>query len=218
MINRLLLLAKLSLCILPGSALASTPTMTLSPSEFEHITFDDIPPTKYRLEKPDTLVAEVKQSSSILLKPFAKVQSIQKVQVLWQSSGQLKLKDTSHEKKKSGDDALFRIGLILSGEAPMVPFFAPAWVKKSRDVLKLASDRMLYLVVGSPSAPGSRWESPYSSSIESLVMESKPSAEGWQAAEVSFEKPLKVVGLWLFADGDDTKSEFTSRLKDLKLH
>ena len=105
----------------------------------------------------------------------------------------------------------------MAGEAPLVPFFAPAWIKKTRDILKLPSNLMIYLGLGSLSAPGSRWNSPYSDSILSIATPSQPLKDGWQRAAITLEKPYDIAGLWLFADGDNSKSQFTTKIRDLTL-
>jgi hypothetical protein len=48
------------------------------------------------------------------------------------------------------------------------------------------------------------------------VLASRPVDGGvWNAAEASFSPPLKVVGLWLMADGDNSKSSFRTELRKL---
>ena len=118
---------------------------------------------------------------------------VKKLSFLWQKKGELKVKSSDHESSKKGDDAYFRLGLILSGEAPSIPFFAPAWIKKSREVLKLPSDKLLYLTVGSKFPAGKSWESPYSSSISSLSMASTEK-EGWMHTSQEFAKGIKLSG------------------------
>jgi hypothetical protein len=184
-------------------------------AEFQHISFEKIPSTKYS-EEAGIINAEVASSSSFLLKPFSEVKNIKKVQWRWKVTGDLNVKSFDELKSKSGDDALFRIGLIKAGSAPTVPFFAPSWIKAIRDHMKLPGAEMQYLVSGGPAAKGAKWVSPYTDSMNLLQVESTPEESGWHLAQHSFSDSLKVVGLWLMADGDNTKSKFSVSVKDLE--
>ena len=102
----------------------------------------------------------------------------------------------------------------MSGEAPSIPFFAPAWIKAIGDNMKLPSDKLLYLVVGAKNKPGARWESP-SDSMNFLALASTPGKDGWMKVDHTFKTPHKVVGLWIMADGDNPESVFETRVKSL---
>lgn len=182
-----------------------------------HIVFsDDIPATRYSLKK-HYMTAEVKKSASALVYAFAQIAPVKEVSFSWKTEGDTKVTSASQEKTKAGDDFKLRIGLILSGEAPFVPFFAPAWVKAIRDALILPTDKMIYLAVGTRNPVGSVWESPYSDSMTNIVLPSKPLKKGWQRATYKADKPLKVVGLWIMADGDNTQASFKTYIRYLKI-
>ena len=185
-------------------------------SDFHHITFDKIPTTKYS-EKEGVITAEVASSSSFLLRPFPAIKLIRKVQWRWKVVGDFKVRSIDDLKSKSGDDAVLRVGLIKSGDAPMVPFFAPAWIKAIQSHMKLPGTEMQYLVAGGPAAAGATWVSPYSSSMNLRQVESTTEVDGWNFAQHTFPVPIKVVGLWLMSDGDGTKSSFVVSLKDLEV-
>lgn len=188
--------------------------LSLDPSGYEVITFEGIPATKYET-KDGMLIASVDGSSSILMKAFKRIKRVQKVSIQWQSVGAINIKDHKQRITKDGDDAFFRVGLIVSGEAPLIPFFAPAWIKKTRSILKLPSDKMIYLTLGVDAEK--RWKSPYSDSIEAVGMESKAIDNGWMQSDISFASELELVGLWLFADGDNTKSQFVTKIRKINL-
>ncbi|MBE9560886.1 MAG: hypothetical protein IMF15_08850, partial [Proteobacteria bacterium] len=40
---------------------------------------------------------------------------------------------------------------------------------------------------------------------------------GWHAARYQFSEPVRVVAIWLMADGDDTHSAFTVSVRDIRL-
>ncbi len=184
--------------------------------DFHNITFDKIPSTKYS-EKEGVMTAEVASSSSFLLKPFTSIKLVKKIQWRWKVVGDLKVGSYDELRTKIGDDAILRIGLIKSGDAPMVPFFAPAWVNAIQSHMKLPGTEMQYLVVGGPAPSGATWVSPYTSSMSLRQVQSTTDSDGWNLAQQSFSEPMKVVGLWLMSDGDGTKSTFVVSLKDLEL-
>ncbi len=206
----------LGLCtaVLGSNAHAASRVIPLAVDGLKPVTFSGIPPTRYTNEGP-VLVASVEASSSFLLLPFAKAESVRAVQFAWKPDGGPQVNDAAHEASKAGDDAALRVGLILAGSAPLVPFFAPSWIKAVRDSLLLPSDELVYLVVGAKHAPGETWPSPYSSSITYRAVGDTPLAEGWRQARVVLPQAVDVVGVWLMADGDGTKARFTTRLKDL---
>lgn len=199
--------------ILPFKLLAKE--LDLNVANYEHIRFDSLKPTVYSNEK-EILIAKVDESSSILMMAFDQIQTIRSVSIEWQSAGDLRVKNYEHQISKKGDDARFRIGLILSGKAPVIPFFAPTWVKRTKDILNFPSDKMIYLVLGAEA--GRQWKSPYSDSIETIALEAKAIKSGWFKSQISFSERKKLVGIWLFADGDDTKSKFVTNIRKLELN
>ena len=136
----------------------------------------------------------------------------------WQAEGMLNKSTASQEKTRKGDDAWLRVGLVISGEPDLVPEpLLPRWVIKARDVLKHPSDRMLYLIPDARHPPGETWRSPFSSNIDMVSVESRDRPDGWKQVKHEFDRPRSAVGLWLMADGDNTGSIFTSRLRKLRI-
>jgi hypothetical protein len=190
----------------------------LAPSSFHHITFPKIPPTTYGGDAR-SLVATVARSSSLLLQPFAATRVVRAAHITWRSAGDLRQTSVATEQTKDGDDARLKIGLLLAGPAPFIPFFAPAWAKAIRDHMTLSTDHALVLVAGALAPVGTRWPSPHADDITMLSIASGPAAAGgsWRRSDVAFPEPLAVVGLWIMADGDDTQSSFTTEVKELFL-
>lgn len=180
------------------------------------ITFDDIAPTDYKAQK-GILTATVDQSASALIYAFDQPQTVQAAGFQWQNQGTLKVKSAKHEASKVGDDALLRVGVMIAGPKPTIPFFAPAWIKKTASALKQPSDRMIYLTVGSKHKTGKSWSSPYADSIHSVAVASEKAKNSWQTVNHRFKTAQSVVGLWLMADGDNTGSQFQVKLKNLQL-
>ncbi len=181
-------------------------------SKMHRVHFSDIPPTVFHFDGTK-LLATVNKSASALVLPLSTPLLINEARIHWRpEAGHLKLASPEQELQKEGDDAWWRIGLILAGEAPTIPFFAPAWVKELRDVLILPSREMVYLIAGSKQEEGKKWENPYSASISCVSMRQVDEEQGWKQAAYRFSAAQTVVGFWLMADGDNTASEFSVSL------
>lgn len=196
-----------------GDKLNSIP---LKLSDFHHLDFDSIPATKYHNEG-ETLVADVNKSSSFLVKSFALPLKLKKVTAISRTIGSLRIRDLSHEETKEGDDAVLRIGLVIEGDRADVPFFAPSWAKKLKDVLQNPVGKMIYTVVNSHHPAGARWLSPHSDKIELIAASERVGDSGWRTSTHTFTEALSIIGLWIMADGDDTGSNFTTELRSLLL-
>ena len=142
--------------------------------------------------------------------------AISKLRVSWKMNGFVKGASSETEKIKEGDDFPLRIGLMIKGSKPIVPFFAPAWAKALGDLMVLPSNHMVYFVLGAKSSPGEIWKSPFSNSIETRAVQSIQNDSGWSIADQTFS-PIEVVGLWIMGDGDNTKSVFSASVNELVL-
>ena len=207
--------AFLTTCLMSGLAWSADFPVEFKKDTFKYVNFSDIPETTYTFEN-GVLEAKVKKSSSFLLLPFAQIKQVKSVQFEWQRSGEIKKRSAEDEKSKKADDFYFRLGLIISGEAPFIPFFAPAWVKSIREYAKLPSDHIKYLVVGTSSKPNSSWVSPYSDSMDYISLESTKAGD-WESVKYDFDTTQKVVGLWLMSDGDNSDSTFEVKVRNLNL-
>ena len=196
-----------------GATLTRVP---LDVARFAHISMGDAPPTGYR-NSGSALVMQVRSSASYLLLPLAAPQTVRGVQLRWRSAGARRVRTAAAEETKAGDDHLLRVGLILAGDAPSIPPFAPAWVKTIRERLTSPSNRMIYLVAGARHAPGSRWRNPYADSIDNVALPTAVAGDGWTRSAIVLDRPVEVVGLWLMADGDDSGSSFETTLAELQL-
>lgn len=185
---------------------------------FHHVVFDDHKPTVYE-NHGSILSAHVEASASFLFQPFDAPRRVQTLSFSWRvKSGSLPPKTVASESEKSGDDAPVRIGLLISGKAPLIPFFAPSWIKAVRDHAKLPADDLIFVVAGSKHPAGSVWPSPYDQALRLIAPVEQPDRDGWTKASHTFDPPLSVVGLWIMADGDDTGSRFDAEVRDLELN
>ncbi len=190
--------------------------LPLALAAFKAITFEGVPPTAYTNDGA-ALVAKVEHSASFLLMPFDVARPARTLRFSYRlDSGRPPAhRDAAFEASKAGEDFLFRVGLLVSGPAPVLPFFAPAWAKSVREHAKLPADRIVFAVVSAAHPAGTSWHSPYGDDIELHAAAETTLPDGWQAASLALPSPLSIVGIWLMADGDDTAATFSVRVKDL---
>lgn len=210
--------ALLATCLaLQSRAEAGEPQrVPLQVTAFRHIKMGDLPPTHYR-NIGAALAMNVRSSASFLLLPFKQQRLVQGVNFRWRAAGTRRVNNAASEESKNGDDYRLRIGLLLAGKEAPIPLLAPGWVKAVRTHLTLPCDRIRFLVVGSHHMPGTVWKSPYHDSIEYLAVSSKTGRDGSAHASIDWPNPLRVVGIWLMADGDNSDSSFETVLEELSL-
>lgn len=182
----------------------------------QEISFSDIPKTIYELQT-DGLKFQVKNSSSALIFPFKKIQTISGVKFSWQTIGKLSVKNVEQLQSKKGDDAYIRVGLILHGKAPSIPFFAPSWIKMISKSLMHSSDKIEYLTITNVGKKNLQWVSPYADSISSMQVDVATGDKDQGEVSVEFKAQKKVVGLWIQSDGDNTQSQFKGAISSLQL-
>ncbi len=185
--------------------------------DFEHIQFKRIKENNY-VYQDQQLKIEVDDSASFLMMPFDHVQKVSKVSFQWRSVGKPNIKNEKHEKKRNGDDAVFKLALLLKADDTLFNPLMPAWMKRVGKLLSLPSEEMIYLVAGAKHAAGERWINPYNDRVKMIAMKNDVDADGWLMASYAFDQPVEVVGLWLMSDGDNTGSKFTVRVKNIVLN
>lgn len=196
---------------------AQAEPVALSQHNTQHIQFRRIPPNQYHFEQ-DMLRIEVDDSASFLLLPFKQVKTVSTVHFDWMlESGELRLEDAAHEASRPGDDAVFKLGLLIEGDPGFGNPLAPKWLKQANAALTTPSNRMIYIVANAKHPAGESWTSPYNSKVEMIAAQGRALEAGWSRASYIFEQPVSVVGLWLMADGDSTDSRFSTRVKNIEL-
>ena len=201
-----------------NTLVAATPEeiISLQENDLEHIQFAKIKTNRITYHNK-FLQIDVEDSASFLLIPFVTVKKIKKVSFEWQSEGSPKVKNSQHEQERKGDDAVFKLGLLLlSDEQPFHPF-ASSWMKRVDKLLNYPSEKMIYLVADAKHKAGEQWISPYNKRVTMIAVKSIVNKQGWYQASYQFEQPMDTVALWLMADGDNTHSRFTSRIKNIKI-
>ena len=202
--------------------------LSLFESNFTHIQFGRIKANQYDFDDR-VLKAEVDSSASFLMKAFESVKPVKRVSFKWRGDQLPKVKDALHEEQKAGDDAVFKLGLLLRSDNGIDNPLLPKWMRQVKSLLNHSSENMIYLVAGSKHVAGEQWPNPYNHRVTMIAMssaniESKLESkidgeleEGWQQASYRFAEAVDVVAVWLMADGDNTGSSFTSYVKDIRL-
>jgi hypothetical protein len=199
-----------------ASADTQVSAIDLQPDVFEHIQFSKIRANDYTFDDGQ-LVIEVDDSASFLMLPFDTVKHVSEVRFRWQSHGKLHTRDAHHEKLREGDDALCKLGLLLKTEAGWPNPFTPKWLKRVSKLLNFTSEKMINQVAGAKHAAGEHSVGPYNKRVTMISVNSVADRAGWQQASYHFEQPVAVVALWIMADGDDTPSSFTTRIRDIEI-
>lgn len=197
-------------------SVAQAENVLLQADQFEHIQFKKITASRYSYQD-QVLQIDVDNSASFLMLPFDEVKEIKKVSFEWRSEGRPKLVDARHEAQRNGDDAVFKLGLLLESDDAPINLFLPSWMKRVEELLKFPSQNMINLVVDAKHAPGEQWPNPYNKRVSTIAIGSVNSGQGWLQASYQFDQPVDVVGLWLMADGDNTQSSFTTYIKDITI-
>ena len=187
----------------------------LDKHNFQHIHFKRIKPNIVTFSE-DAIHFEVNKSASFLLFAFDEIKSFRSVSFEWKANGILNKNSVEHEKTRSGDDAWLRVGLIIEGQAEDIPEpLLPRWMKQVRKTLRYTSGRMIYLIPDARHAPGETWRSPFSSNVDMVSVGSSNTNDEWSNVTYEFTQPLQTIGLWIMADGDNTRSTFNSQLRNL---
>lgn len=198
----------------------------LDPKLWKQLKFTKIRPNTISGNK-DQLVLDVDQSSSPLVYKLDQVLKFKAILVEGEIlDGQLNLplgqKQGLFKNKKSvTDDYVLRFGLVLKGKnkKPPVPgFLLASWIK---EMFKLAPsgvgvDVIYFLKVANrPEDVGETRNHPLS---DYLYEEAVTSAEtGPFKIEKSFEPKKEILGFWISANGEGTKSKFKTKITKIEL-
>ncbi len=194
----------------------SAKVISLQTGAFEHIKFGRVNPN-HHIFLNQQLKINVDDSASFLMQAFDHIKSVKRVSFEWRSDGIPKIKNAQHEEQKSGDDAVFKLGLLLKTDESILNPFIPKWIKRVDTLLNFPSEELIYLVVNSKHAIGEQWASPYNKRVTMISIGSIDNQQDWKLARYEFDVPVNVVAIWLMADGDSTHSRFTVHIKNIKI-
>ncbi len=195
---------------------ASAEVILLHADNFEHINFDKVN-ANHHLFHEQKLHIEVDHSASILMKAFDQVRPVSRVSFEWRSNGRPKIKNAEHEERRSGDDAVFKLGLLLKADVALFNPRLPPWMQRVESLLTFPSGRVIFLVVGAKHAAGEQWPNPYNRRVTMIAIESSNDSQSWRQSSYQFAKPVDVVAIWLVSDGDNTGSSFTTVIKNITI-
>jgi hypothetical protein len=195
---------------------AKAEKISLQAEDFEHIQFKKITASRYTFHD-QLLQIDVDESASFLMLPFTAVKKINRVSFEWRSVGLPRLESAHHEEQRKGDDAVFKLGILLKADDSLINPFLPSWMKHVEALLKFPSENMINLVAASHHAPGEQWPNPYNKRVTTIAIGSVEKDQGWMQAAYQFEQPVDAVGLWLMADGDNTHSKFTTYVRNIRI-
>jgi len=196
----------------------------LTPSaSWKTITYDKIKPSEIMFSG-QKLQIKVKSSASPVIYKFPTPSRIARLTCSGRLDALPSMNSAGVQGDAKSDDFALRVGLVLAGTRKLNGFerlFAPQWVK---DLQRFYSETQfgfgglqLFLLAN---APGPAWETrvhPKSSLIREQIIQ-RLSAPG--DFSLKFDIPdsnQKVLGLWVGADGDDTKSTFSIDIDRLEV-
>lgn len=192
--------------------------ISLTAGDFEHIQFRTKTPTDYSYHANDNgLLIKVDNSASFLMQAFTVVKPVKRVSFEWKSDALPAIQDAAHESRRQGDDAVFKLGLLVENPDAVSDVFLLSWMRRVDALLQFPSDEMFFLVAGAKHAGGRRWTGPYNRRVTMISMDNVVDSQGWNQASYLFSEPVKVVAIWLMADGDDTASSFTAHIRNIKI-
>jgi hypothetical protein len=196
---------------------APVKVISLVSGDFEHIQFGGRQPVVYSYHE-NVLIIEVDNNASFLMRAFDAIELVNKVSFEWKSTGLPAIIDVAHEMRRDGDDAVFKLGLLIESQEAVDDVFLPSWMRRVNELLNFHSGEMYFLVAGAKHAAQQQWPGPYNKRMTMISVASEPDDDQvWNKASYEFSEPVKVVALWLMADGDDTSSSFTTYVKNIEI-
>ncbi len=173
----------------------------------------------------DGMTIMVRHSASPVIFPI-KPRTVSTLKVSAEISGELSLKPLP-QGDKGNDDFLFRIGLVYEGEQTLnfiQRSFAARWIKTLFELAPEGTgvERIQFFnAYSDPSLADSTRVHPLSDLISEHFVIYVPQAAGSELRKVQFEVQPKtdrrVLALWLSSDGDDTKSSFRVKIREIEL-
>lgn len=204
----------LCLCLLFSLGAQGEERIFFAKSRWTELKFNNIMPNKVEYRTGSILVS-VDSSASPLVYKLDNVTDISGFEVTVEVSGELPKQNSFEE------DSFFRMGLVAIGDSQlgtMGKLFAPNWVLQLFELAPkgagldkiyfyslMASEEMLNVERVHPS-------SKYM--YEKLIALKK---DGLNEIKYTLPKNLKTAALWISIDGDNTKSKFTTEIKNIKL-
>jgi len=186
-----------------------------APEGWQNLTFRSLPANTVHFAS-DGLTINVNHSASPLIYPLTKIEMITGFKVDLEVTGELNQSE-SHWPQ----DAYLRIGLVATGEKRInrvERLFVAKWIET---LFKLAPkdqgiDKIYFYSLYGPAAaqPGEKRILPGS---KDLILEQLVQSGATASFAFTLPKPLPVAALWISTDGDNTKSIFQVKIKQLQI-
>ena len=202
------------MCLLLSLGAHAEDRIFFAQSRWTELKFNNILPNRVEYRTHSILVS-VDSSASPLIYKLDNITEVAGFEATVEVNGDLPKQDTFEE------DSFFRMGLVAIGDSQlgtMGKLFAPNWVLQ---LFKLAPkgaglDKIYFYSLAANEAilfaerihPSSKYM------YEKLIAIKKP---GLNVIKYSLPKSLKTAALWISIDGDNTKSKFTTEIKNIKL-
>jgi hypothetical protein len=194
----------------------------LAPSELWHsLKFNKIPPNVV-LHSQEGIEIKVAQSASPLIYKLPQVKTVRQFTVKGSVSKGLLLQPPLKQGEKASDDFQFRLGLVVTGEKKLSGFkkwISPEWV---RELFALApADTgldQIYFYNLALKGVEPEWKTrthPLSDLISESISLTAPAGD-FELSQV-LDPPKSVGAIWISCDGDQTKSEYTVKIKSIVL-
>jgi hypothetical protein len=162
----------------------------------------------------------VEASASPLFYHFDETLLLRSVFVEGSLTGVPKLPDSKIEGERGADDSPLRFGVVVEGEKKLgwlEKLFAPAWLKRLTEIVPdKPFGGVRFLTLAQTLDVGTWRPHPKSRYLSEEVVK-KITAPGPFSFEKIYAEPPRAMGLWLQADGDDTKSSFEVKLNSILL-
>lgn len=208
--------------LLPRLLLSANLILPLGePQNWKSITYGKIPANTIT-SVVGSLNINVKKSASPLVYKFENPIRLNSIRFAGVWTGNLNIPSALKQGSKGADDFVLRIGLVVAGDKRLnfiQKKLAPDWVKQLHDLAPSGSgiDRIHFLVLTQDNQlKGTQRKHPLSDLLLEDYISSSDKPERF-TAEKNFLEGLEVLGLWISADGDDTKSTFTVEIDQLEI-
>lgn len=161
---------------------------------------------------------EVKQSGGPIVHKLTRTISVSGFRVRGHLSGVKAVESGPFD-----EDSILRFGLVVEGKQTLSGprrWIAADWVKKLFELApaKTGIDKIhFFSITNRPDLIGKYRLHPKSDLITETIVSSL-TKEGDFDFTYQFKEPIRVVGLWLSVDGDDSKSNFSTILTSIELN
>ncbi|MBT3236734.1 MAG: hypothetical protein HN353_12330 [Bdellovibrionales bacterium] len=208
----------ISSSILCTVVLVPLPEQTL----FKTIRFKGIPASKV-IHFKQGLTFKVDSSNSTYIYPFRDINEIGSILVEGSMTGVLNLRG-KQQGTSNADDYIFKIGLIIAGEKRLnfaQRLIAPNWVIEMENILpnNIGVERVeFYIMVSDRSILNTKRVHP----LSDLFIENRvwlyDKNKKYFSHKYQLNQKMRVIGLWISSDGDNTKSKFSMTLTKIRLN